>query len=115
MDAYFSETIGKDEMLCMKERYDRETTELETKMQAVREIERIHQEQQDGLGEMMKTMRAGLTNSEEVFAEVIESVTIFEEYIEAKVQYLPMTFRLWYSTKGVRERYTTTINRGEIM
>lgn len=115
MDAYFSETISQDEMRLMKERYDRETAELETKMQAVREIERIHQEQQDGLGEMIKTMRAGLTNSEEVFAEVIECVTIFEEYIEAKVQYLPMTFRLWYSTKGVREQYTTTIDRWEIV
>lgn len=115
MDAYFSQTISKDDMLRMKERYDREIAELEAKMQTDREIERIRQEQQNGLEEMIQTMRAGLTNSEEVFAEVIESVMVFDEYIEVKVQYLPMTFRLWYSTKGVREHYTTTIGEWELM
>lgn len=115
MDAYFSQTISKDDMLRMKERYDRESAELEAKMQAVRETERIRQEQQANLAEMIQTMRAGLTNSEEVFAEVIESVMVFDEYIEVKVQYLPMNFRLWYSTKGVREHYTTTIEKWEMV
>lgn len=114
MDAYFSQTISKDEMLSMKERYDRELLKLETDMQACQETERLQREQQDGLEDIIKTIRAGLTNSEEVFAEVIDSVTVFGNYIEIKVQHLPVVFRLWYSTSGTRDNYTTTIDRWEI-
>lgn len=115
MDDYYSGTISKEEMLLMKGRYDRDMAELEAKMQAGRETQRVWQEQQKGLEEIIKTMRAGLTNSEEVFAEVIERVTVFEEYIEIRVQHFPKTFRLWYSTKGVRAHYTTTIDQWELV
>lgn len=115
MDNYFSGIISKDEMLLMKERYNRDKGELEAKVQAGREAERIKSEQQLGFEETVMTIRAGLTSSEEVFAEVVEGVEVFDDYIEIKVQHLPMTFRLRYSTSGAREHYTTTIDSWEIV
>lgn len=114
MDAYFSQTISKDEMLSMKDRYDRDLLKVGTDMQTGRDAERLQHEQQAGFEELIKTIRAGLTSSEEVFAEVVESVTVFADYIEIKVQHLPMVFRLWYSTSGTRDNYTTTIDKWEI-
>lgn len=115
MDNYFSGIIDKDEMLLIKERYNRDKDELEAKIQAGLEAERIQREQQLGAEEIVETIQAGLTSSEEVFAEVVDGIVVFDDYIEIKVQHLPMTFRLWYSTRGAREYYTTAIDKWEIV
>ena len=59
--------------------------------------------------------RSGLNGSEEVYREVIEGVTVFEEYIDVQVKFVPGTFRVWYTTSGKREAYTTTIQRWEVV
>ena len=114
MDAYFGETITKEEMLEMKAKYDGELERLAGLLQQQADAERLQSEQKDGLDEIVETIRRSATSSEEVFAEAIEGVTVYPDYIAIRVRYLPMTFHVWYSTSGTRENYTTTIEKCEI-
>lgn len=71
--------------------------------------------QKTGLEDIVRTIRAGLESSEEVYREVIERVTVFEDYIDVRVKFMPGAFRVWYTASGKREAYTTTIRRWEVV
>lgn len=113
LDAFLSDQISGDEMAAMKKRYDRELQALEEQLHSAEATLKIAEAQRAGLEDIMKTIRSGLDHSEEVFRETIESITVFEEYVEVKVHYVPPMFRIWYSTHGKREHYTTSIDRCE--
>ena len=65
--------------------------------------------------EIMRTIRSGLRNSEELFHETVESITVFEEYIDIKIRFVPPIFRIWFSTHGRKENYTTVIDCYELL
>lgn len=115
MDAYFGGDISKEEMLQMKAKYDGELEKLNAQLLPYADMERIQAEQAKGLQELIRTIRERVSCSEEVFAEAVEEIVVYEEYITIKIRYLPLTFRIWYSTSGTRENYTTTIERWEIV
>ncbi len=114
MDAYFGETISKEEMLQMKATYDGELEKLKVQLLQQADLERIQAEQAKDLQELVQTIRESVTCSEEVFAEAVEEIVVYEESITIKLHYLPMTFQIWYSTSGTRENYTTKIERWEV-
>ena len=115
MDAYFSETISKDEMLQMKSKYDSELERIEARLHQQGEMDRSQAEQMQGLEKTIKTVRESATCSEAVFAETVESMEVFESYITIRIRYLPVAFQVWYTTSGTRENYKTTINRCEVI
>ena len=99
----------------MRTRYDQELAAIDQQFQAIIEAARTLEAQKTGLEDIVRTIRAGLNGSEEVYREVIEGVTVFEEYIDVQVKFVPGTFRVWYTTSGKREAYTTTIQRWEVV
>ena len=99
----------------MRARYDRELSAIDEQLQSIADAARVLKEQKTGLEEIVQTIRAGLNGSEEVYREVIERITVFEEYIDVQVKFVPGTFRIWYDTSGKREAYTTTIQRWEVV
>lgn len=115
MDSYFGGDISKEEMLQMKAKYDEELEKINTQLLQYADMERIQAEQAKGLQELVQTIRACVTCSEEVFAEAVEEIVIYENYITIKIRYLPITFQIWYSTRGTRENYTTKIERWEVI
>lgn len=114
MDAYFSETISKEEMLQMKAKYDAELEKLELQLSKRANEERIRAERQVGLEEIVRTIRESISTSEEVFAETIEGIVVFDDYIELRVRYLPVAFKIRYTTSGKRSEYTVTITDCEL-
>lgn len=114
MDAYFGETISKEEMLQMKAKYDEELGRINARLLQQSDLERIQAEQAKSLQELVQTIRESVTHSEEVFAEAVEEIAVYEEYITIKIRYLPVTFKVWYTTSGTRENYTTKIERWEV-
>lgn len=99
----------------MRSRYDRELAAIDRELLAITEAAQTLESQKTGLEDIVRTIRAGLNGSEEVYREVIESVTVFEDYINVRVKFVPGTFRIWYTTSGKREEYTTTIQRWEVV
>lgn len=115
MDSYFGGDISKEEMLRMKTKYDEELEKINAQLLQYADMERIQAEQAKGLQELVQTIRDSVTRSEEVFAEAVEEIVVYDEYITIKIRYLPMTFQIWYSTSGTRENYTTKIERWEVI
>ena len=115
MDSYFGGDISKEEMLQMKTKYDEELEKINAQLLQYADMERIQAEQAKGLQELVQTIRDSVTRSEEVFAEAVEEIVVYDEYITIKIHYLPMTFQIWYSTSGTRENYTTKIERWEVI
>lgn len=115
MDAYFSGDVTKAEMLQMKAKYDQELDKLDVQLCGQADRERAQAEQAPSLQALVQTIRDSVTRSEEVFAEVVEEIVVDQDYITVKVRCLSLTFRLWYTTSGTREHYTTNIERWEIV
>lgn len=115
MDAYFAGDITKEEMLQMKAKYDEALEKLDVQLCAQADQERAQAEQAHSLEALVQAIRDSVTRSEEVFAEAVEEIVVYQDYITIKVRYLPVTFKLWYTTSGTRENYTTTIERWEIV
>lgn len=115
LDTFLSGQVTSEEMSAMKKRYDDELRLLEGQLRCAAETQKIAEAQQAGLDEVLQVIRACLNGSGEVFGETIESITVFEEYVEVKVCYVLPVFRIWYSTRGRCENYTTVIDRCEML
>ena len=115
LDAFLSGKISNEELQAIRARYDREQAAIEQQLQAIAEAAHTLEAQKTGLEDIVRTIRAGLDGSEEVYREVIERVTVFEDYIDVQVKFVPGIFRIWYATIGKREAYTTTIQRWEVV
>ncbi len=115
LDAFLSEQITSDEMTVMKQKYDRELEALEKQLHSAEEALKIAESQRAGLAEILQTIRSDLHGSEELLRETIESITVFTEYVEIKIHYVSPIFRIWYSTHGKGENYTTIIDRCELV
>ena len=115
LDAYLGGKISDEELQTMRARYDRELAAIGGQLQAMAGAARVLEEQVCGPEDMAQAIRAGLTGSEEVWREVIERVTVFQEYIDVKVKFVPGTFRIWYAVSGKGEAYTTAIRRWEVV
>ena len=115
LDAFLSEKISNEELQAIRARYDREQAAIDQQLQAIAEAAHTLEAQKTGLEDIVRTIRAGLDGSEEGYREVIERVTVLEDYIDVQVKFVPGTFRIWYTTSGKREAYTTTIQRWEVV
>lgn len=115
MDAYFAGDISKKEMLGMKAKYDGELEKINILLPKQADSAHAQTEQTQNLQELVKTIRESVTRSEEVFAEAVEEVIVYQDHIAVKVCCLPLTFRLWYTTGGTKENYTTNIERWEVV
>lgn len=115
LDAFLSEQITSDEMTVMKQKYDRELEALEKQLHSAEEALKIAESQRAGLEEILQTIRSDLHGSEELLRETVESITVFTEYVEIKIHYVSPIFRIWYSTHGKGENYTTIIDRCELV
>lgn len=110
MDACFGGLISGDEMARMKGRYDRELEGLARQLQGLDGREDGPEE--DGAA-LAQALRESAVCSEEVFAQAVEAVTVYDDHLAVKLRHLSAPFRLWYATSGAGERYTTTVLRWE--
>lgn len=115
MDAYFAGDITKGEMLGMKAKYDGKLEQISVRLCVQADRGRAQAEQTQSLQALMQTIRESITCSEEVYAEVVEKVVVYQDYIVIKVRYLPLTFRIWYTACGTRDKYTTNIERWDVV
>lgn len=115
LDAFLNEKLSDEELQTMRARYDRELAAIDQQLQTIAETARTLEAQKTGLEDIVGTFRVELEGSEEVFREVIERVTVFGDCIDVQVKFVPEIFRIWYTTSGRREAYTTTIQRWEMV
>jgi site-specific DNA recombinase len=112
MDAYFGERISIEEMTTMKERYRTQIEMLDARISSAAEAQRNRREL-SGEEELKPVLRESMQNSERVFEEMIEKVTVFGDHLAIQVRGMPKEVLLRYTAKGRREGYTVTIEEYE--
>ena len=80
LDAFFSQTVTKEEMRLMNERYDQELAALEQRMQAVREKQKLCYDASslaDDVRQKVKAIVCGETDSEVFYKNILDHMTVY--------------------------------------
>ena len=94
LDAFFSQSITKEEMRMMNERYDRQMAELQTRLDAVREKEQLHYDTNRLGADVRKQVNAilsGDTDSEVFYKNILDHMVVYKDcHVELRLNLLPM-------------------------
>lgn len=80
LDAFFSQTVTKEEMRLMNERYDQELAALDQRMQAVREKQKLCYDASslaDDVRQKVKAVVCGETDSEVFYKNILHHMTVY--------------------------------------
>ena len=93
LDAFFSQTVTKEEMRLMNERYDQELATLEQRMQAVREKQKLCYDASslaDDVRQKVKAIVCGETDSEVFYKNILDHMTVYRGgRVELRLNLLP--------------------------
>ncbi|MDY3984191.1 recombinase family protein [Dysosmobacter sp.] len=80
LDAFFSQTVTKEEMRLMNERYDQELAALDQRMQAVREKQKLCYDAGSLAADVRQKVKAivcGETDSEVFYKNILDHMTVY--------------------------------------
>lgn len=93
LDAFFSQTVTKEEMRLMNERYDQELAALDQRMQAVREKQKLCYDASslaDDVRQKVKAIVCGETDSEVFYKNILDHMTVYRGgRVELRLNLLP--------------------------
>ena len=93
LDAFFSQTVTKEEMRLMNEKYDGQLADLQTRLQAVRQKETLRYDTTQLAGDVRKEVTAvvrGKTESETFYKNILDHMTVFKDNrVELRLNLLP--------------------------
>lgn len=93
LDAFFSQTVTKEEMRLMNERYDQELAALDQRMQAVREKQKLCYDADSLAGDVQQKVKAivcGETDSEVLYKNILDHMTVYRGgRVELRLNLLP--------------------------
>ena len=94
LDAFFSQSITKEEMRMMNERYDRQMAGLQTRLDAVREKEKLHYDTEQLGADVRKQVNgilSGDTDSEVFYKNILDQMVVYKDcHVELRLNLLPM-------------------------
>ncbi len=114
LDAYFEKMITKAEMERLHSRYSKEITRIDRRLEVLelQEAKNVH------VRKNLCELRTYITNhsiqSEAVFGEILERMTVYSDYVTVKLSALSITFRLCYITSGRGGDYKVDITTFKI-
>lgn len=101
LDAFFSHVVTEAEMRLMNERYDRELTALEQRMEEVREKQKLCYNADNLAGNIrqrVKSIVCGETDSEAFYKNILDRMTVYRDgRVEVRLKELP---QIWVFTLG---------------
>ncbi|MCQ2431778.1 MAG: recombinase family protein [Clostridia bacterium] len=93
LDAFFSQTVTKEEMRLMNEKYDGQLADLQSRLQAIRQKENLRYDTAQLAGDIRKEVTAivrGETGSEVFFKNILDHMTVFrDDRVELRLNLLP--------------------------
>ncbi len=94
LDAFFSQSITKEEMRMMNERYDGQLAALQTRLEAVREKEKLQYDTgrlAEDIRKQVKSILSGETGSEVFYKNILDQMTVCRDgRVEVRLNLLPM-------------------------
>ena len=112
LDAFFSQSITKDEMRMMNEKYDVQITELTDKINATRKKQNLVYSCDDIKKDVEKKVSGivnGKTATENFYGNLLRQITVFgDEKIEVELHFLPTKWQfIVESLKEIQKRTKT--------
>ena len=93
LDAFFSQTVTKEEMRLINERYDGQLVDLQSRLQVVRQKENLRYDTAQLAGDVKKEVAAivrGDTQSEAFYKNILDHMTVFRNNrVEVRLNLLP--------------------------
>ena len=94
LDAFFSQSITKEEMRRMNERYDKEISGLQTRLDAVREKEKLRYDTGQlgaDVRKQVNAMLSGDTDSEVFYKNILDQMIVYKDcHVELRLNLLPI-------------------------
>lgn len=94
LDAFFSKNITKEEMRMMNERYDKQLTGLQARLDAVREKEKLRYDTGQLAADVRRQVSAilsGETDSEVFYKNILDQMVVYQDSrVEVRLNLLPM-------------------------
>ena len=115
LDAYFEGTITKEEMDRLRVKYDTELERAEKRLSVLAKNAEDEERSRQDLEELRGFLKNRGLQSEALFGELLERMTVFEHHVTVRLSGLPVVFRLQYETSGLAEEYRTEITECEIV
>ena len=109
LDAFLSGVMNREELDRMQSRYRNELAALDQKIAAARKKQQTLRETKEDFEALAAHLREQAINSQEVWHELIERITVYEDRLTIKLYALPQAFVLRYTTSGRGENYQTNI------
>ncbi len=93
LDAFFSQTVTKEEMRLMNERYDRELAAVERRMETVREKQKLRYDAgslTEDVRRKVKSIICGETDSKVFYKNILDHMTVYRDgRVEVHLRLLP--------------------------
>ncbi|MCQ5128138.1 recombinase family protein [Butyricicoccus faecihominis] len=115
LDAYFEGTITKDEMERLRAKYDTELERAEKRLSTLNRLAEDEAKSRHDLEELRGFLKKRGLQSEALFGELLDKMTVQEDNVTVRLNGLPVVFWLRYETSGLAEEYRTEITECEIV
>ncbi len=109
LDSYCAGVINADEMAALAKRYDAELARLSNILKDEKENVILREK---SANDLLSVIHKDIMQ-EYIFAELLEKITIYEDYIVIRLKALNFAFKIRYSVHGYKENYTTAIEKWE--
>ena len=113
LDSYFAGKIGETDMEKLKGTYDSELARLNTQLIRIGNEQNILKDRQNSIANLTEIKK--MRYSQSVYGEIVDKITVFNEHIFVRLDYLDFAFKITYSTHGYKNAYTTVIEQCEIV
>ncbi len=114
LDAYFDKTITKAEMERLRGRYSKEITRIDSRQEVLERQQARTAHVRKNLCELRTYFTNHGIQSEEVWGELLERMTVCSDCVTVKLSALSITFRLRYRASGKGGAYRVAITACEI-
>ncbi len=113
LDAYFDQTITKADMERLRDRYNAEMARIDTRLDKLEQEESRNAKARENLEGLRKHLTCHAMQSEAVWMELLEKMTVYSNHAAVKLSTLTMTFLLQYAACGKGENYHVQITKCE--
>lgn len=115
LDSYFANEISSGDMEKLKQRYDEDIEHLNAQLIHQENKLKMISERQENLSSLRGIIKETAAFSENVYGEILDKITVYDDYMLIKLKYLDFAFKISYSTHGYKEKYTTVIEECQIV
>jgi len=109
LDDYYGEIISGEEMLQLKDKYDKEIAGYAKRIDDIRDREKGMDERTENTASLRDLICQRAVYSEEVYGEITDEIRVYDDYLIIKLKHLDLGFKITYSTSGYGNDYRTVI------